>query len=97
MKKKAKQESLKWMERNMRQICVRWKGAKTMDGSFWQRLADERFHNRVEEALSRCSYENEVLLRKVYMENRELEGMSVQEQRKRKKESLRQFFDCLCI
>lgn len=97
MIEKHRQESLKWMEKTMRQICMRWQCVGMMNRSFLQQLADERFHNRIEEALSRCTYENEVFLRKVYIEKRKLVGMSVQEQRKRKKESLRQFFDCFYI
>lgn len=63
---------------------------------FLQQIDDERMHNRIEEALARCTLENEVLVRKVYFEKRSLAGMSKKEQKKRKKAGLKQFFDCLC-
>ncbi len=62
-----------------------------------QQIRDEQLHNRIEEALFRCSLENEVLVRKVYLEGRPLVGLSRKEQRKRKKAGLRQFFDCFCL
>lgn len=48
-------------------------------------------------ATFKTQVENEVLVRKVYLEGRPLVGLSRKEQRKRKKAGLRQFFDCFCL
>ena len=90
-------KSLAWMERQMHQYQLCWNGHPLWQRSFHEQIRDEQLHNRMEEAFAQCTYENEVFLRKVYLEKRELTGMSIQEQRKRKKAGLRQFFDCLCL
>ena len=89
-------QTLRAMERQMDGYRKQCYERSAVSGGFAQQIRDEQLHNRIEEALFRCSLENEVLVRKVYLEGRPLVGLSRKEQRKRKKAGLRQFFDCFC-
>ncbi len=89
-------QTLRAMERQMDGYRKQCYERSAVSGGFVQQIRDEQLHNRIEEALFRCSLENEVLVRKVYLEGRPLVGLSRKEQRKRKKAGLRQFFDCFC-
>ena len=89
-------QTLRAMERQMDGYRKQCYERSAVSGGFAQQIRDEQLHNRIEEALFRCSLENEVLVRKVYLEGQPLVGLSRKEQRKRKKAGLRQFFDCFC-
>ena len=90
-------QTLRAMERQMDGYRKQCYERSAVSGGFVQQIRDEQLHNRIEEALFRCSLENEVLVRKVYLEGRPLVGLSRKEQRKRKKGGLRQCFDCFCL
>ncbi len=88
--------TLQQLEQKMKQYERQYQqGKKRQWNSFEQCVVGEQRFNRIEEALARCTLENEVMIRMVYFEHRTLHPLSVKEQNRRKKEGLKQFFDCL--
>lgn len=88
--------TLQQLEQEMKQYERQYQqGKKRQWDSFEQCVTGEQRLNRIEEALARCTLENEVMIRMVYFEHRTLHPLSAKEQNRRKKEGLKQFFDCL--
>ena len=83
------------MEPCMHALLRQCKKRDEQGQNFLQKVMAEQLQNLIEAAFAKCDYENEVLLRKVYIERRSLKGMSQERQAKKKKAGLKQFFDCL--
>lgn len=95
MKDEKINDSLVLMEHCMHALLRQCKKRHEKGQNFLQKVMAEQLQYQMEAAFAKCEYENEVLLRKVYIERRSLKGMSKERQAKKKKAGLKQFFDCL--